>query len=290
MKPCIYSFATIIAVLLVAFTTDTQAQCPAPASITISNLDASSAKITWPSSTGANNYSIHISTNPTPPGNAAVSMNTSYSVNGLNCGTKYYVFVSANCGSSGTSAWTMDSFTTDVCCVEPTNVSATASSYNRGNVNWTASPDAISYEYHIDTSPATPTGGTSVTYTSVLFQNIDPGTTYYVCVRSVCNGSIGYSQWVCDTMNTPQSVSAVSKDDGIMTLSPNPAKDILNITVERFNTDSRIIVVNMLGETVLQQQVTTGSIALDIHDLPSGLYTLLYSNSMVNAAARFLKE
>lgn len=80
-------------------------------------------------------------------------------------------------------------------CLAPTNVAATASTYDTATVSWTASTStpASGYEYYLsttDTDPVGTTTGTAVpTGTSVGLNALLPNTTYYIWVRSVCSGS-----------------------------------------------------------------------------------------------------
>lgn len=80
-------------------------------------------------------------------------------------------------------------------CIEPTAVTSSAVTSSGATINWTAPSTAPGngYEYYYSTSNTAPTAGTapsgaSVT-TSATLSGLNPVTTYYVWVRSVCSGS-----------------------------------------------------------------------------------------------------
>ena len=70
-------------------------------------------------------------------------------------------------------------------------------------INWTAVTNANSYDYGIAVFPAIPPAPslTNTTTPVILANGLTPGTTYNVCVRSVC--SSGMSGFSCDTFTTP---------------------------------------------------------------------------------------
>ena len=81
--------------------------CPAPNSLSVSNLTSTSADLTWIGTTGSYEYSFGtIATPPTGAGTATTA--STYSASSLTALTTYYFHVRSNCGS----AWTTISFTT----------------------------------------------------------------------------------------------------------------------------------------------------------------------------------
>ena len=70
------------------------ASCPTPASITINNIAASSATISWPAVTGANDgYEYALTAGTTPPASGTAFSTTSVQATGLNSNTLYYARV-----------------------------------------------------------------------------------------------------------------------------------------------------------------------------------------------------
>lgn len=85
------------------FTFCTPPTCPAPDTITVSNITANSASINWPG--GAGNYQISVDTGTGMLNPLSVTGN-SYTANGLSSATNYCVFVREICSLGDTSVWT----------------------------------------------------------------------------------------------------------------------------------------------------------------------------------------
>jgi hypothetical protein len=82
--------------------------CPGVTGLSASNIGLTTADITWTS--GAGDFNIEWSTSLFTPGTgqqtgSASSSTNSYSMNGLNQATTYYVSVQADCGIDGVSSW-----------------------------------------------------------------------------------------------------------------------------------------------------------------------------------------
>ncbi len=129
-------------------------------------------------------------------------------------------------------------------CAAPTNATA-ASTMNGGTVSWTAPANAPAsgYQYYISTSntaptaTTTPTGSVAAGVTSVQFSNLNSGQTYYVWVRSNCNGS-SQSFWTMTQFTTGQmSVTYTAGDISTMystsvtTSSTTTCPGALSITI-----------------------------------------------------------
>ena len=54
---------------------------------------------------------------------------------------------------------------------------------------------------------------------------------------------------------------------------PNPAKNVLNISVQKFATDTKITLYDMLGKVMLEQPLQQQQ-QLNIEQLPQGIYML----------------
>lgn len=108
-------------------------------------------------------------------------------------------------------------------CPAPTNVTS-SSTMNGGAVSWTAPANAPAsgYEYYMSTSntaptaTTTPTGNVAAGVTSVQFNNLNSGQTYYVWVRSKCDSS-SQSFWTMTQFTTGQmSVTSTAGDINTM--------------------------------------------------------------------------
>ena len=92
----------------------TTAPCTAPTTKPTTAITSSSATVNWNVVGGANNYDVDYSKANTGPWNNVVTATTNLSapISGLSPSTLYYWRVRSNCGTSGSSGYTVDQFTT----------------------------------------------------------------------------------------------------------------------------------------------------------------------------------
>lgn len=87
-------------------------------------------------------------------------------------------------------------------CLPVTGLAASQIKTTSANLNWNAVAGANGYEYAITTSSVPPASGTPQTATSYSASGLNPGTVYYLHVRSSCpNGS--FSGWTTLSFTTP---------------------------------------------------------------------------------------
>ena len=98
--------------------------CPTPIGLTAANVTTTSVDLSW-TNTAATNYNYEIRTSGAPGsgatglavGGTATSGSPAFTVSGLSANTTYSVYVQADCGGSGTSAWSpATSFSTPLLC------------------------------------------------------------------------------------------------------------------------------------------------------------------------------
>ena len=101
------------ATLTIHFTTTVA--CPAPQSLTVSNIDMASATVTW--SSNADSFTIEYGEAgfAVGTGTTATSTTNSYDLTGLTSGTTYTVYVTADCGVDGSSTAASVNFNTTIC-------------------------------------------------------------------------------------------------------------------------------------------------------------------------------
>ena len=91
--------------------------CPFPTNVVASNVDDSSAEISWTPQGTESSWDIYVTTSSTDVPNATTTPSFTssapfYALSGLNSTTPYYVYVRANCGSGDVSFWRNVSFMT----------------------------------------------------------------------------------------------------------------------------------------------------------------------------------
>lgn len=72
-----------------------------------------------------------------------------------------------------------------------------------------------------------------------------------------------------------------------MALYPNPAKDVLNITV---NEKATAVLFNTAGQAVLNTEISKNNSAINISHLAPGVYFVQLRSEEINSTARFIKE
>ena len=179
---------------------DATPTCPAPNSVTYSNLSFDSATISWTSPGSAVQWEILVlpSTAPAPSATASgvMSATNPYSITGLTADTSYSVYVRSVCSATDVSAWSNSmNFTTTLCSI-PTNVSASSITTTTATIDWVGSATGT-YEVALSNSASAPSpgvGGTIVNNNSFQISGLVCGTDYYVFVRSICSNILN-SNW-----------------------------------------------------------------------------------------------
>jgi hypothetical protein len=150
---------------VVKFTTKVAA--PAPTNFQKKDVGPDYAKLTWKAGGGDFEtawelYYVASETAPTAPADTTIAMVTvttlptdenPYVLEGLANETRYYIWVRADHGTDGKSAWTALSgsyFTTLVACPTPTNLTATNVTPSTATLNWAGYSE--SYNVHYRTS------------------------------------------------------------------------------------------------------------------------------------------
>ncbi|MXN91934.1 hypothetical protein GR160_11935, partial [Flavobacterium sp. Sd200] len=172
--------------------------CPAPASPFGQVTSATTANLGWavPITGNPTGYQYAVTTSPTPPASGTATTNIDILDYAITANTDYYLHVRSNCNGTYSSWATSEVFrSTSSTCNPPTNLTAAVTSATTVNLSWTASTSSapVGYQYAVTTSATPPASGTVFPNTSVTGYNIIAGTTYYLHVRTYCNGS--YSNW-----------------------------------------------------------------------------------------------
>lgn len=71
---------------------------------------------------------------------------------------------------------------------------------------------------------------------------------------------------------------------------PVPATDVINVSVDNAGNFSRILISDMLGQTVLSQAWTMNSTSVDISHLPAGIYNLMLTGTSNPVSVIFTKQ
>ena len=124
------------------------------------------------------------------------------------------------------------------------------------------------------------TGGTGCTE-MLQFDNACTQSVSLTVTRGECSATrtISITAQVCDGITEPVSTA--------MSLFPNPATDILNITSSE--TISEIEIVNVMGQVVRCIEVNSDKAVCDVEDLKAGVYVVRIHGTVVSQR-KFIKE
>lgn len=118
--------------------------------------------------------------------------------------------------------------------------------------------------------------------------------TYYARVYGY-NGA--NSATVCYTLKVQLGTASVFGDGNEITSNtllkvyPNPASDVLNISVPGLTTNQATVrVVDMKGTVMMEERITRNLQQLNISKLPKGVYMLKLNNGENTTASKFIKE
>ena len=172
----------VLLLLIDDFTISEIPSCYTPSDLTVSNVTARTADLSWTPNPNGSERSWQIMVNESQT--ITVNSTPSYSFTGLTPETTYSVKVRANCGDSY-SDWTdAVSFTTDPSCFDPTNVTISDITPVSAVVGWTS--DANSYDMQLAS-----TNGFQVNNTWLQYDN-GTATNFY--------GSNSSSTWTWGAM------------------------------------------------------------------------------------------
>ncbi|MCQ2337993.1 MAG: fibronectin type III domain-containing protein [Paludibacteraceae bacterium] len=218
----------------VDFTTDSLAPeepaCPDVTNVTVSELDETTAVISWIGCSGdyANTSDIFYTTEDTAgvvivPQVSGVTGNSAQ-ITGLSPYTLYNAYVRTHCDAEGyddgISRWVGVSFRTLALCRVPGTPVATLTGKHTVTVDWTNTSDsarqADNFTYILSDTPislesldmTTPTASGVAAVTTSL-SGLDSETTYHFYLRNDCGTSIGTSPWDSCQFTTAPAVSAV---------------------------------------------------------------------------------
>ncbi len=275
---------------------NTRPPCSTPTGFTASNIDTSSADISWSTVSTASPYQYVVDLSKTnPPASAPnnTSANGAHIV-GLSEGTTYYVHIRSLCAGNDSSAWSLDSFKTPVPCraakLELSNLGS-----NYAVLHWPSVYTAYGYEYAVDESPTTPSVATPTSLTYIQASSLVGGMTYYMHVRCKCEFANvkSISPWATLGFQTkpPASVNDITATgNSFIHIFPNPVNDVAYIKLGNMpGNNAYYILSDVTGRVLKQANVTDDKFNLDLTSLPSGVYNLKYTDNSRSEAIRFNK-
>ncbi len=180
--------------------------CAGVNNMSITNVNSTAASFSWTPPVSTQGYEYAVTPTPANPttGVTATTL-TNGSVTGLTPATQYYLQVRNQCQSGSWSKWDTLSFRTLDSCSTPRGFTVFYVDSNSANIGWTAVLTANTYQFIVNQSRNTPTsaaGATNTTNNTLSLTGLMEGTTYYIHVRSLCNGDDS-SGWMLDSFYVP---------------------------------------------------------------------------------------
>lgn len=115
--------------------------------------------------------------------------------------------------------------------------------------------------------------------------DVDGDSKYDIAVGSLAGGIVLYTQ------NSILSNNAINNEDAFFTLFPNPAKNLLNISLHSA-TDTRMLieVFDVTGKLLDHREVLHSTLSIDISGYSPGLYLCKVHNGKKNFSQKFIKQ
>lgn len=260
--------------------------CDEPVNILFSNITDTSVDAIWSVMAAAQYYEYQVDQNRNDPtsGGSGYSSTTSMTAHftGLMPFQTYYLHVRSRCFINDSSDWALDSFVTQMGCLTP-QLSVTNPNTNSPSASWPDVPYAVSYEYSVKSSVATPAFGAYeifVPYINNIPVPMD-NKDYYLHVRAKCNSMWSFSNWATVRLTDPTlGVGDVLKNNSFIMAFPNPANDKVSVSVTGMvPNDATLALTDMAGRVLRNVTVTGATTEVNIADLPAGIYLLKYSSA-----------
>jgi hypothetical protein len=280
------------------FTTPAIPPCLPPGGINITNLTTATATLNWSTAANAISYDYQIDQSPNDPVSSTGLTNltgTSDNITGLVEGNWYYIHLRTNCtlALTASSPWALDSFLTPIKCYPPV-LKIDHVNTDEAVAYWEPVNSATEYEYAITTSAIPPANGTRYNTTTLYVSALKDGKKYYVHVRANCNslGTVSFSPWSTASFDTwAASVQNVNNNSFDVEAYPNPASDIVNITVKgNFTQNAKTTLCDMTGRVLQTNPITEAHTTINIGNLPTGNYMLKYEDGVNKRVIKLNKK
>ncbi|HTM66936.1 MAG TPA: T9SS type A sorting domain-containing protein [Flavipsychrobacter sp.] len=105
------------------------------------------------------------------------------------------------------------------------------------------------------------------------------------------SGSLPHDGWIIDDFHLEDWFESIHevRNDNLITVSPNPASDVLKIHRLKVGDRQQIQIVNYTGEIIYNNPNFVGEI-VDISQLPNGVYLLKYSDTKNVSVKSFIVQ
>jgi hypothetical protein len=142
------------------------------------------------------------------------------------------------------------------------------------------------------TAMLTASGASTYTWnTSVIGSTVSVSpsvTTSYTVTGTDANGCENTAV-ITQSVSTCAGLSAYTLNLGL-SVYPNPNNGLITIEVPEYNTNTVITLINVLGQTVLTEQISQEKTQINIQDLDNGVYFVELNYNNVKRSLKIIKQ
>lgn len=257
-------------------------ECNAPTEVSATVINGTSATIRW-NANGASAWEVNYSDGTNE--NTVTATTTATNLTGLTAGTTYTVRVRAICGQHYSDWSDYVSFMPSDCRI-PMGLTTRDITTSSAKIFWDA---ADNDQWEIAYGPASSFNLTYATHATVTtneytITGLTAGQNYTWTVRTIC-AEDEMSDWSSHinftTQANPQGIDnpELTNRDSQLSIHPNPANEIVNITLNGVSEDVEITIIDLNGRTVKQlkeafvfSEKASNTTTIQLDDIPQGTY------------------
>lgn len=213
----------------------------------------------------------------------------SYYLMDLSANTSYTYRAFVTTANTTTYGDEMGFTTLPMPCQAPTNLAQLSVTDNSVTVVWTNHAESDEWQIRYRTGNGD-WAVVNMTTTYYQLSGLAPNTTYELQVRSVCDNETT-SEWSSPLYVTTTGIENYLQ--GQITLSPNPAKEYVNVQCSMNNVPlegAEIEVLDMYGKLLQTITISSEITQINVSGLASGVYFVRVNTKQGSVTKRFVKE
>lgn len=231
--------------------------CIAPTNITATEITNNSAVIGWEAQDNQISWEVRYATQGQDT--TVVATTNPITISNLYYGQTYQVWVRAFCGADTYSDWSEPISFSTLSCSPISNLTVTTVGTDNATLTWTAEAGQTEWEISYGPEGFSEGNGTVVNVSNTptyQITGLESGIKYDAYVRAKCSEGF-YSAWSPKvTFTTTVGINTAEGNSLNANLFPNPATKEATIAVEGVNGKVEIIVSDLNGRTLIQEETT----------------------------------
>ncbi len=255
----------------------TEAPCDVPADVVYSDVDYTSAVITWDGG-NASQWEVRVAN-----GDETDTMNVntaSVSLDRLAPGTQYSVMVRAVCSATNVSEWSTSISFTTLACEVPTNLAASNITTTSATLNWNST--AASWELEVNNQII------AVSEKPYQLDGLTANTNYTVRVRAICTDTL-ISEWSAPQYFTTENAEGIDEvDEATIVIFPNPASTTVTIDMAGIEGDAIISLIDLNGRRCGDWKAENGKVVIDLSGFARGAYFVRITGENTSAIRKLV--